>query len=180
MATTSAPSKERISQSPSTLLFHDLKQEMDTTRRVLERVPDGKEDWRPHEKSMTLGALSTHVAELPGYGIAILTTDEFDGAGGIPGTRPTNTGERLKRFEEQSSEFRRLVGSLTWDAAVETWRFKFGDRVVVEGERAKLLRPMVLTHIAHHRAQLGVYLRLLGVPVPGTYGPSADEPMPMR
>ncbi len=178
--TTSSPSTAQgISQEPFTLLFSDLEGELKTTRRILERVPDGKEDWRPHQKSMTLGALSSHLAQLPSFGIMILTTDEFDGSK-MPGFKAANTAERLKKFDEVSGELRRLAKSLTWEDATAAWTFKFGDRVMIEGERAKLLRIMVLAHIAHHRAQLGVYLRLLDVAVPGTYGPSADEPMPSR
>jgi uncharacterized damage-inducible protein DinB len=179
MATTSEPSAPGISQEPHQLLFADLDGELKTTRRILERVPDGKEDWRPHEKSMTLGGLSSHVAQLPGYGIMILTTDEFDGSK-MPRFKAANTAERLKKFDEESGEMRRLFEALNWDSAMSKWTFKFGDRVLIEGERAKLLRTMVITHIAHHRAQLGVYLRLLGVPIPGSYGPSADEPLPTR
>jgi uncharacterized damage-inducible protein DinB len=180
MTTTSAPSPAQgISQDPFTLLFADLDGELKTTRRILERVPDGKEDWRPHEKSMTLGGLSSHVAQLPGYGIMILTTDEFDGSK-MPRFKAADTAERLKKFEEGRSEMRRLFEALTWESATAMWTFKFGDRVIVEGERAKLLRTMVISHIAHHRAQLGVYLRLLGVAIPGTYGPSADEPIPLK
>ena len=152
---------------------------MKTTRRILERVPDGKEDWRPHEKSTTLGALASHIAQLPAYGIVILRTDEFDLLE-MPGFNPGNTAERLKKFDEVSSELRRLLESLNWDSALAKWKFKAGARVVVEAERAKLMRTMVIAHIAHHRAQLGVYLRLLGVPIPGSYGPSADEPLPTR
>jgi uncharacterized damage-inducible protein DinB len=180
MAATSAPSTiTGISQEPFTLLFSDLEGELKTTRRILERVPDGKEDWRPHEKSMTLGGLSSHVAQLPGYGIMILTTDEFDGSK-MTRFKAANTAERLTKFDEESGEMRRLFEALTWDYAMATWTFKFGDRVLVQGERGKLLRTMVISHIAHHRAQLGVYLRLLGVAIPGSYGPSADEPIPLR
>jgi uncharacterized damage-inducible protein DinB len=167
MASSMSSPAQGISQDPFTLLFSDLEGELKTTRRILERVPDGKEDWRPHEKSMTLGVLSSHVAELPGYGMMILTTDEFDGSK-MPRFKPGNTAERLKKFDEVSSELRRLLESLGWDSAMSKWTFKFGDRVLVEGERAKLIRTMVITHIAHHRAQLGVYLRILGVPIPGS------------
>jgi uncharacterized damage-inducible protein DinB len=179
MATSLSSTTHSISQDPFTLLFSDVEGEMKTTRRILERVPDGKEDWRPHEKSRTLGALSSHIAQLPDYGVTILTTDEFD-VSAMPAFNPGNTAERLKKFDEGSGELRRLLESLDWDAAMAKWTFKFGDRVIVQAERAKLLRTMVIAHIAHHRAQLGVYLRILGVPIPGSYGPSADEPMPMR
>jgi uncharacterized damage-inducible protein DinB len=175
-ATSATLKRSGVTDDPYTLLFSDLEGELKTTRKILERVPDGKEDWRPHAKSMTLGSLSSHVAQLPGYGIAILTTEELDGAT-MARFNPANTAERLKKFDEESLELRRLFEALTWDSATAQWTFKFGDHVIAQGQRAKLLRTMVIAHIAHHRAQLGVYLRLLDVPVPGTYGPSADEPM---
>lgn len=175
MATSVSSTPHSISRDPFTLLFSDVEGEMKTTRRLLERVPDGKEDWRPHEKSTTLGALSSHIAQLPDYGVTILTTDEFD-VSRMPAFKPGNTAERLKKFDEVSGELLRLLEALNWDSAMAKWTFKFGDRVVVEAERAKLMRTMVIAHIAHHRAQLGVYLRILGVPIPGSYGPSADEP----
>ncbi len=180
MATSSAPfAVQGISQDPYTLLFSDLDGELKTTRKILERVPDGKEDWRPHEKSATLGGLSSHIAQLPGYGVMILTTNEFDGSK-MARFKAANTAERLEKFDEVSGEMHPLIEALNWDHAMAKWTFKFGDRVLVEAERAKLLRTMVISHMAHHRAQLGVYLRLLGVAVPGSYGPSADEPMGMK
>jgi uncharacterized damage-inducible protein DinB len=179
MPTSASSTAPGISQDPFTLLFSDFEGEMKTTRRVLARVPDGKEDWRPHEKSTTLGALSSHIAQLPDYGVMILTTDEFD-VSSMPAFKPGNTAERLKKFDQVSGELLRLLETLNWDSAMAKWTFKFGYRVIVQAERAKLMRTMVIAHIAHHRAQLGVYLRILGVPIPGSYGPSADEPMPMR
>lgn len=179
MTATSASADPLTSETPYSLLFSDLDKELATTRRILERVPDGREDWRPHEKSMTLGKLSSHVAQLPGFGIMMLTTDEFDRAAGAPPDQlPSNTAARLALFDEVSGKLRSLLEDLTWDNAMHAWRFRFGDRVVANGPRAKLVRTMVITHLAHHRAQLGVYLRLLGVPIPGSYGPSADEPIP--
>lgn len=166
--------------SPFDLLFHDAKSEMATTRRILERVPDGNDDWRPHAKSSALAALATHVAQLPGLGITILTKDEFDVASRKPEPGITANTERLKLFDKVSGEFLSLLQNLSWDQAVASWRFRAGERTIAEGTKAQLARVMIITHIAHHRAQLGVYLRLLGVPVPGTYGPSADEPAGAR
>jgi len=166
--------------TPYQLLFHDAKSEMATTRRILERVPDGNDDWRPHAKSSALAALATHVAQLPGLGTTILTKDEFDLASRKPEPTITANTERLKLFDKLSGEFLSLLEKLTWDQAVATWRFRAGERTVAEGTKAQLARSMIITHMAHHRAQVGVYLRLLGVPVPGTYGPSADEPAGAR
>jgi uncharacterized damage-inducible protein DinB len=161
-------------ESPLSLLFPDLESELATTRRILERVPDGKDDWRPHEKSMTLDGLATHLAQLPGFGLAMLTTDEFD-VGNRPRPKVANSADRLKVFDELATDVKKRFGELTWDRARATWKMTFGDRVVFNGPRAVVLRSALITHMAHHRAQLGVYLRLLGVPIPGSYGPSADE-----
>src|SRR5215210_6305489 len=130
--TTSVTSAQGISQEPYTLLFSDYGGEMKTTRRMLERVPDGKDDWRPHEKSMTLGGLASHIAQIPGYGIAILTTDELDAAT-MPRFQPDTTAERLVKFDEESRELRRLLDALTWDEATSRWSFKYGDRIIAEG-----------------------------------------------
>lgn len=167
-----------ISMDPATLLFSDLDVELATTRRMLERVPDGKDDWRPHKKSRTLDELATHVAQLPGFGIMMLTRDEFDGGTQPPEPKPSCCSERVETFDEVSGEFRRLVKEMTWDQAMSPWTLKFRGQQVFSAPRAQLLRSAMMTHLAHHRAQLGTYLRLLDIPVPGSYGPTADEGPP--
>jgi hypothetical protein len=107
-----------ISMDPATLLFSDLDVELATTRRMLERVPDGKDDWRPHKKSRTLDELATHVAQLPGFGIMMLTRDEYDGGTQPPEPKPSCCSERVETFDEVSGEFRRLVKEMTWDQAM--------------------------------------------------------------
>jgi uncharacterized damage-inducible protein DinB len=159
------------------MLFSDLEGELKTTRRFLERVPNGKDDWRPHAKSKSLGELATHVAQLPGFGILMLTQDEYVG-GTRPEVKAASSAERVEMFDKVSGELQRLVRALTWDRARSTWTLKFGDRVVASAPRANLLRSAFISHSAHHRAQLGVYFRMLDVPVPGSYGPTADEPRP--
>ena len=163
------------SETPFTLLYPDFDGEQKTTRRVLERVPDGKDDYRPHEKSMTLGGLATHLAQLPGFGIAMLTADEFDPMNRPKSPTPANTEERLKLFDNLSGKLRELFQQLTWDQTKTVWKIKSGERVFMEAPRGVMLRSALITHMAHHRAQLGVYLRVLGVPIPASYGPSADE-----
>jgi uncharacterized damage-inducible protein DinB len=163
------------SQDPATVLFADLDTELATTRRMLERVPDGKDDWRPHKKSRTLDELATHVAQLPGFGIMMLTQDEFDGGTQPPEPKPADCAERVEIFDEVAGRFRQLVKGLTWDQALSPWTLKFRGQEVFSAPRAQLLRSAMITHLAHHRAQLGVYLRLLDVPVPPSYGPTADE-----
>ena len=176
MTATATSRDVETAETPLTLLYPDLDGELKTTRRMLARVPDGQEDYRPHEKSMTLGGLATHLAQLPGFGIAMLMSDEFDPINRPPAAKPANTEERLKLFDQVSSKLRELFPQLTWDQTKVVWKIKSGDRVFVEGPRGVMLRSALITHMAHHRAQLGVYLRLLGVPVPSSYGPSADEP----
>jgi uncharacterized damage-inducible protein DinB len=164
-----------LRKDPATVLFADLDTELATTRRMLERVPDGKDDWRPHKKSRTLDELATHVAQLPGFGILMLTRDEYDGGTQPPEPKPGCCSERVEIFDEVAGRFRQLVKGLTWDQALSPWTLKFRGQEVFTAPRAQLLRSAMITHLAHHRAQLGVYLRLLDVPVPSSYGPTADE-----
>src|ERR1043165_2766212 len=107
----------QTSASPAASLYPDVDSELSATRRVLERVPDGKDDWRPHPKSRSLGELATHLAQLPGFGIMQLTQDEFDGANRPPAPKVANTAERLKLFDQVSGEFKLQLQQLTWDRA---------------------------------------------------------------
>jgi uncharacterized damage-inducible protein DinB len=160
------------------VLFADLDAELKTTRRMLERVPDDQDDWRPHEKSRSLGELATHIAQLPGFGIMMLTRDEYDGAQGLPKPQAADNAGRLKMFDEVAAELRKLVEQMTWDHARSTWTLRVRSDTVFNGPRVNFLRTAVITHSAHHRAQLGVYLRLLDLSVPTSYGPTADEGLP--
>ena len=179
MTTTTAPSPSSIeAESPVSLLFADLDGELATTRRMLERIPDGKEDWRPHKKSRSLGELATHVAQLPGFGILMLTRDEYDGAQGLPQPKAADKASRLKMFDEVSAQLRSLLQQMTWDHARSPWTLRVRSDIVLNAPRANLVRSVVITHSAHHRAQLGMYLRLLDVSVPTSYGPTADEGLP--
>ncbi|PYO05066.1 MAG: damage-inducible protein DinB [Gemmatimonadetes bacterium] len=166
-------------ESPHALLFPDLESELATTRRMLERVPNGNNDWRPHTKSRTLGELATHVAQLPGFGILMLTRNEFDGLGPRqPEPRFSTSAERVKMFDELSAQLRSIFQQMTWDQAQSPWTLRLGDKVVLKAPRTTILRTAFVTHAAHHRAQLGVYLRMLETPVPWSYGRSADEEPP--
>jgi uncharacterized damage-inducible protein DinB len=172
----SKSTKSSKQESPLALLFPDLDAEISTTRRMLERVPNGNEDWRPHPKSRTLGELSTHVAQLPGFGILMLTSDEYDGlAGRRPEPKLSSSAERVKLFDELSAQMKGILQQLTWDQARSTWTLRLGDKIVFQAPRTNILRTVFVTHSAHHRAQLGVYLRMLETPVPWSYGRSADE-----
>jgi uncharacterized damage-inducible protein DinB len=180
MTPTTAAKSPVETESPLAVLFQDLDGELATTRRMLARVPNGHDDWRPHEKSRSLGQLATHLAQLPGVGMMMLTQDEFDGKTQRP-DEPTfaNSAERVKFFDDLSAKLRGVLRQLTWDKARSTWTLRLGDNVLLESPRVNVFRTAFITHSAHHRAQVGVYLRLLDVPVPYSYGASADEQPPM-
>lgn len=174
--TKKATTRSGKQESPLALLFPDLDAEISTTRRMLERVPNGNEDWRPHPKSRTLGELASHVAQLPGFGIMMLTTEEYDGlAGRRQEASLSSSAERVKVFDELSARMKGMLQQLTWDRARSTWTLRLGDKIVFQAPRTNILRTVFVTHSAHHRAQLGVYLRMLETPVPWSYGRSADE-----
>jgi uncharacterized damage-inducible protein DinB len=150
--------------------------EAQTTRRMLERLPEGKGDWKPHDKSMSLGRLAMHLAELPGFFSAIFDGDELVGGGGKREPRVArSSAEALAVFDASAATFAEKLRRCADARLLETWRFKVGDRVIMELPRVAAVRTLVLSHSIHHRGQLSVYLRLLDVPVPGSYGPSADD-----
>lgn len=157
----------------------EFDQEMEATRRVLERVPDGKADWKPHERSMPLGRLASHLAELPGWISVTLEQDEFDMA--PPGADPyeplilESTAENLKLFDENVRRGRELIAETADDRMMSNWSFKHAGRELFSAPKVGVLRRFVMNHVIHHRGQLTVYLRLLEVPVPQTLGPTADE-----
>ena len=162
--------------SPAQLLYPDLDTELASTRKMLALVPEGNDDYRPHDKSMKLGSLATHLADLPSFGKVLLTTDFLDFA--VTPFAPkafTTTAERLEEFDRNAAEFTSSVATASWNDLAQRWQLKMGEVVYVDDQKSNLVRPFAISHLAHHRAQLGVYLRLLGVPIPGTYGPSADE-----
>jgi uncharacterized damage-inducible protein DinB len=155
----------------------DMEDELASTKRVLERFPDGQGSWRPHAKSKSLGELARHVADTPGLAAAILETDEMD-ALARPPREPLNTAaEIIELFDGGVSALRGALSRADDERMRGEWVLRAGDRVLVRRPRRALLRTMFMSHMIHHRAQLGVYLRLLNVPVPGVYGPSADEPI---
>ena len=162
--------------TPAQRLFPDLDSELATTRRTLERVPDDRLDWTPHAKSMTLGRLASHVAELPKLASIVVSTPEF--AFDPTKFKPMAFGssaEMVATFDQLADEMRSGLHALSWEEMDRHWLMRVGDHVVLQGPKGAILRQLGLSHMTHHRAQLGVYLRLLDVPVPGTYGPSADE-----
>ena len=157
-------------------LAAELQQEARTTRRLLERVPEGSFGWKPHEKSMTLGQLAGHVAQLPTLIIPALTDDEFDFAvAGWKPFSPQSTAELVEQFDANISATAEALNSQPDESMGQTWKLKSGDHVLFEMPRAMVVRFVGLNHVVHHRGQLSVYLRLLDVPLPSIYGPTADE-----
>ena len=158
------------------LLLPEFDQEAATTRRILERVPAQDAGWKPHPKSASLGALAVHVANLASWLGTTLTTTELDLAV-TPTPAPFTTVEALlATFDRNVASSRAaLAKAVDADFAV-LWSLKSGDQVFFTLPRAAIVRSFALSHLIHHRAQLGVYLRMLDVPVPALYGPSADEP----
>jgi uncharacterized damage-inducible protein DinB len=154
----------------------DLAHELSNTRLMLERVPEEHFDWTPHKKSMSLGQLAGHLANIPLWQTMILTQDEVDLAA-IParGEMPATRSALLEQFDARVDTLKETLDALDPDALAQPWTLRHGERIIVEQPRAAMLRSMGISHMIHHRGQLSVYLRLLDVPVPGVYGPSADD-----
>lgn len=164
--------------SLKTLVLGDLEREIAQTRRMLERLPEEHLAWKPHPKSMSLGGLSLHLANLLFWTITTLEQDSFDLAGFPRLPDPTTTGVVMKHFDENAAKVRDAFARLD-DAALEApWTLRMGERVFFTVPRREVLREHGISHMVHHRGQLSVYLRLLDVPLPGMYGPTADEPTP--
>ncbi len=158
-------------------LLIDLDREISSTRRLLERYPTGKAEWRPHDKSRTLSALATHVANIPQHGANILTTPELDVASRPAQPAKDSAAELLEAFDAGVTRLKAALATTDAAKLAEKWTMRAGPRVLASESRALLMRLMVINHLVHHRAQLGLYFRLLNVPIPGMYGPSADEPV---
>jgi uncharacterized damage-inducible protein DinB len=164
-----------VMPEPVSTLYPDMEAELATTRRMLERVPIEQGDWKPHGKSMSLLALASHVAQLPAFAAIIASTEvlHFNPADfGQPSL--SSTADLLALFDEKAAVMRAAFAALDAERLAGTWKMMMGEHTFVEGQRAALLRTMGINHLVHHRAQLGVYLRLLDVKIPGSYGPSAD------
>lgn len=157
------------------LLQQELNNEAATTRKFLSRIPPEKFNWQPHPKSMTLMHLATHIAELPGWITMALTTDELDFATNPYAPKEVkSTGEILDFFEECLKSGRESLADANVNTFTEEWVLRNGDEIYDRDTRYGVIR-VALSQTIHHRAQLGVYFRLLGIPVPGSYGPTADE-----
>lgn len=160
-------------------LLPEFDQEMAGTRKHLERVPDDKFDWKPHAKSMTIRQLTTHLALFPSWMTETLTKTSFDYAPveGDPYKPPAMNSSKdlVETFDRDVAKAREALKSASDAQLMETWSLLAGGKTIFAMPRITVLRGMVMNHMIHHRAQLGVYLRLNDVPVPALYGPSADE-----
>lgn len=153
----------------------ELEHEAQTTKKMLSRIPDDKFGWRPHPKSMDIKTLATHIAELPGWIVMTLNTDGLDFAV-HPYSPPdvNRTSELLELLETSLVDARANLSKAEDKDLVPDWTLRTGDIIHVVSSKEDMIR-MTISQIIHHRAQLGVYLRLLDIPIPGSYGPSADE-----
>lgn len=157
-------------------LLAEFEQECVTTRKFLERIPEDKLQWKPHEKSMSAGQLALHIAVSPGQVVQMATELEVPVPDfNRPNPQPATLQEVLDAHEASVATVRKLLPTFTDQQMQETWRAMMGGKEVVAMPRAAVLRSILLNHWYHHRGQLGVYLRLLGAKVPSSYGPSGDE-----
>jgi uncharacterized damage-inducible protein DinB len=157
-------------------MLNEFRQEVATTKRVIERVPKQQLSWKPHAKSMTLGQLASHIASVPGNVARILQQDSFDvSQGNFVPPQPRSMQEVLTAFEQSISDAEQCLQSMTDDRASANWRLLRGERELMSLPRVGFARSIMMNHWYHHRGQLSVYLRLLDIPLPVIYGPSADE-----
>ena len=156
-------------------LLPEFDREMTTTRKLLERVPEGKFDWKPHAKSMSLGGLATHVATIPYWGEVTLTQPEIDLGGAGRAEIVKSRAELLAKFDSNVSATRAALIGKTDSELMAPWSLKSSGHTVFTMPKAAVWRSFVMNHVIHHRAQLSVYLRMHDVPIPAMYGPSADE-----
>ena len=157
------------------LLLTEYDHEIGTTRKLLERLPDARLGWKPHERSMTLGGLATHLSNIPNWAGPLLNDASFDLAGAPPNVEPkTSCAAILEAFEASTNQARGWMDKSDAEYLAR-WTLKRGGHEMFSIPRVAALRSFVLSHIVHHRGQLSVYLRLNDIPVPAIYGPSADE-----
>ena len=159
----------------SEMLLPEFDQEMASTRRILDRVPEDKFPWKPHAKSMTLGRLASHTCELPGWAVYVINQDKLELT---PGQAPFNAAtkaELIGALDKNVADARAAIAGASDEHLGKTWSFIYAGHTVFTLPRAVVLRNMVMSHMIHHRGQLSVYLRLNDVAIPGMYGPSADD-----
>jgi len=160
--------------SVSQAFLQEFDHEAKTTRRVLERVPADKFDWKPHPKSMSLGELAMHTAMTPGLICGWACEDEYKFKGDKTPV-PASTADIVAAHDKSVTTYKEVLGQLGDSGLSRNWKGSAGDQTIFEMPKSALVRSIALNHWYHHRGQLSVYLRLLDVPVPSIYGPSADE-----
>jgi len=158
-------------------LLPEFDHETTMTRVVLERLPEPAFEWRPHPKSYTLGALATHLAQIPHWGTSILTHDFYDLAASTTREPLASLSAVLETFDRHVTEVRGALVGMTDGQLLQPWALRKADKVVLSIPRVSALRGFVVRHLVHHRGQMTVYLRMNGVPLPPLYGPTADEMM---
>lgn len=156
-------------------LLPEYDHEMTTTRKLLERVPEDKLDWKPHARSFSLGQLASHVATIPMWGEMTLTKAEVDVGGAQPPTAVPSKAELLSSFDKHTAGTRSVLARTSDVELMAPWALKKDGTTLFSMPKAVVWRSFVLNHLVHHRGQLSVYLRMLDVPIPSMYGPSADE-----
>jgi uncharacterized damage-inducible protein DinB len=156
-------------------MLQELEQEAQTTRRVLERIPENQMDWKPHPKARTLGELALHVATVPGSVAEFIASPSPAQVPDFIDPSPPSAAELVPTLDESIAKAKQILGGMDDATIMATWRMMDGDREVFALPRVALLRSIMLNHWYHHRGQLSVYLRELDVPIPSIYGPSADE-----
>jgi uncharacterized damage-inducible protein DinB len=161
-------------------MLPEFDHEMANTRKTLERVPEDKFDWKPHEKSFAMGTLATHVSNLPSWTSITTDLDEFDMAPGgeqIKAPECQTRQELLDAFDANVTKAREALATISDERIFQPWKLLAAGNEILSMPRVAVLRSFVMNHLIHHRAQLGVYLRLNDIAVPSIYGPSADEAM---
>lgn len=157
-------------------LIAEFERETQTTRRHLERLPNDKLSWRPHEKSFTAGGLASHLVECVSWADSIFNLDELDiDLETYKPYQAASATELLKTFDDNVAASKKVLASVADATLDHLWRMKVNGQLQLERPKAEVFRDFILSHIIHHRGQFSVYLRLLDVPVPGSYGPTADE-----
>jgi uncharacterized damage-inducible protein DinB len=156
-------------------LLPEFDHEIATTRKLLERIPEDKLGWKPHEKSMSLGKLATHLATIGGFADAIVGVDSFDVANSPPSPELKSRTEILGSFDKTSASARKAIAAASDEQLMKPWTLLASGKTLFTLPRIGVLRSFFMNHSIHHRGQLSVYLRLNNVPVPSIYGPSADE-----
>jgi uncharacterized damage-inducible protein DinB len=156
-------------------LLGELGYEIISTRKILERIPADKFDWKPHERSLTMGDLANHLTDIFAWYKMTLETNELDFASGYVPVRSQNAKELTTNFDNNVAGAKECLQRATPEVFLQNWTLRNGEHIVFTLPKTSVLRTFVVNHLVHHRAQLGIYLRLNDIPVPSMYGPSADE-----